>query len=800
MMRQSPGFTAAAILTLALGIGGNTAVFSVVHALLMRPLPLAEPERLMFIAGKNPARAGAGYPFSVAAYETMRDGTRAMDGIAAVCEESLTLTGIGDPPADPQVLTASRVSANFFDVVGVHPAMGRGFRADEGAAGAAPVAVISRRLWQTQLGGDRTILGRGITLGQEAYTVIGVMGAEFPFPYVGTDVWVTQTMAYTGLQPEQIRNGAGYLTAIARLRSGMKAQQASAELAVLARQYQRDHVGNPDADPRTRWDVTPLAEALVSDIRPTLLVLMGAVGFVLLIACANVAGLTLARASGRGKELAIRAAMGASRGTILRQLLMESVLLAVVGAAVGTVPAAWGVEALANASGGVLPGFQPVRVDLPVLGFTLAIAIATGVLCGVVPALRVSRQDLNAVLRDASRGTTGGMRRQRVRGLLVVGQMALSMVLLIGAGLLLTSYARLQNVDPGFDPRHEVTMRLSLPPARYGDEARRIAFVRDVVARVDALPGVQSAAISLALPLGTPIMAPFLAEGQATVAMGLRPLAVWNAVTPEYFRTLGIALVKGRDFTARDDAAAPKRVIVSAALARRFWPNEEALGKRILYSRRQVPAEIVGVAADVKTQGLEADAGLVMYTPYPQFPWANVALTLRAAGDPKGLFRGAREAVFAVDRDLPVVKPQTLEELVEGTLSQRRQTVYVVACFAVVALLLAAVGLYGVMAYTVEQRRAEIGIRHAIGARRGDILRMVLAQAVGLSAIGIGVGAVGAWALTRLIAQMLYRTSATDPSTYVGVAILFLAIAVLASGLPAWRAARVDAAEALRVG
>ncbi len=795
MMRQSPGFTAAAILTLALGIGGNTAVFSVVHALLLRPLPLLQPERLVFIAGKNPARAGAGFPFSLAAFETMRDGNHALEGIAAVCVESLTLTGLGDP----QVLTASRVSETFFDVVGVKPAMGRGFRADEGTPGAAPLAVISRKLWQTQLGGDAAVLGRAITLGGEPYTIIGVLAGDFPFPYVATDVWVSRPMAYTGLQPEQIRNGAGYLTAIARLRLGVSAAQAGAELAVLSRQYQHDHVGFPDADPRTRWDPTPLAEALVSEIRPTLLLLMSAVGFILLIACANVAGLTLARASGRGKELAIRAAMGASRGAILRQLLAESVALAVAGAALGTLLAAWGVEALTRASGDVLPGFQPVRIDLPVLAFTLAVAVATGLLCGLAPALRVSRPDLNAVLRDASRGTTGGARRQRMRGVLVVGQMALSMVMLIGAGLLLESYSLLQNVDPGFDPRHELTMRLSLPPARYGEPTQRIGFVRDVIARVDAMPGVQSAAVSLALPLGTPIMAPFLAEGQAPVAMGMRPLAVWNAITPNYFRTLGIALVKGRDFTPHDDAAAPKRVIVSAALAQRFWPNQEALGKRIFYSRRQVAAEIVGIAADVKTQGLEADAGLVMYTPYPQFAWANVSLTLRAAGDPKALFRSAREAVFAVDRDLPVVKPQTLEEVVEGTLSQRRQTMYVVAGFAVVALLLAAVGLYGVMAYMVEQRRAEIGIRQAIGAQRSDILRIVLGRALGLSAMGIALGAAGAWVLTRWIAQMLIRTSATDPWTYAGVALLFLAISMLASGLPAWRASRVDAAEALRI-
>jgi putative ABC transport system permease protein len=795
-MRKGPGFTLVAVLTLALGIGGTTAVFSVVNALLLRPLPLPEPDRLLFLTGANPSRPSAGFPFSLAAYETIRDGNRSLAGITAFCGEGLTLTGVGDPAQ----LSASLVSPNFLEVLRVQPVLGRSFQPEEGEAGGKPVVLISQRLWQSRFASDPAILGRAITLGQDAYTIIGVMPAEFPFPFTGTDIWATRLMKFTGLLPDQIRNGGGYLMAIARLKPGVPLKQAEAEVRLLGQGYRQDHPGNPDADPRGHLELRPLQETLVTDIRPTLLILTGAVGFVLLIACANVAGLTLARAGSRAKEMVIRAALGAGRGTMIRQLLAESVLLAMAGAVAGVLLADWGVSLLGQASGVNLPGFQPIRVDLPVLGFTFAVSLVTGVLFGLVPALQISRPDLNRVLRDGGRGTTGGARRQATRSLLVAGQMALSIVLLIGAGLLLESFRSLQNVDPGFDPRHGFTMRVSLPPTKYPDDARRWQFIRNVVGRLQSLPGVSSATASLGLPLATAVMAPFLAEGQPVVAMGLRPLAAWNAIAPDYFKTLGVPLVGGRDFSPADDEHAPKRVIVSQSLARRFWPNEDAVGKRISYARRQVLAEIVGVARDVKTQGLEADAGMVFYTPYAQFAWPNMSLTLRTAGDPRQLFNAARAQVFAVDRDLPVINPRTTEDLLDGVLAQRRQTMYVVAGFAVVALLLAVIGLYGVMAYSVAQRTAEIGIRQAIGAQRRDILRMVMGQALRLSLAGIGVGVIASTVLTRLIARMLFHTSATDPVTYIGISILFLAIALAASYLPAWRATRIDPMTALRVG
>ncbi|HEY2016312.1 MAG TPA: ABC transporter permease, partial [Bryobacteraceae bacterium] len=631
------------------------------------------------------------------------------------------------------------------------------------------------------------------------YSIIGVAPPDFAFPFRGTDIWVTRLMNYNGLTAEQIRNGAGYLTAIVRLKPGASATQAAAETKILGQQYRQEHPGNPDADPLSQMVLTPLQENLVGDIKSILWILTGAVGFVLLIACSNVASLMLARATGRAREIALRAALGAGRATLIQQLLWESLLLAALGAVLGVLFAQWVVPLLATARNVNLQGFHPIRVDLRALGFTLGVSLLTGIVFGLVPALEASRPDLNSVLRDSGWGTTGGAGRHRTRNVLVAGQMALSIVLLIGAGLLIESFRHLQAVALGFDPHHGLTMGVSLPPARYPDDARRAQFVRELVGRLEALPGVTAASASLGLPLATGVMAPFLPEGQPVVPMGQRPLAVWCAITPDYFKTLGIPLIRGRTFSWNDDEKAPPRLVVSESLAHRFWPNEDPIGKHIKYARREVLAEIVGVAGDVKTQSLESDAGMVFYTAYPQFAWANVSLTVRTGAAEASHFSNAvRSQILAVDPDLPVINTRTLEDLEERVLAQRRQTMYLIAGFAVVALLLAVVGLYGVTAYSVAQRTTEIGIRQAIGARRSDILRLVLGQGLRLSLAGIGAGAVASLVLTRLIARMLYHVSPTDPLTFTAVAILFLAVALAASYVPAWRATRVDPLEALR--
>jgi predicted permease len=606
-------------------------------------------------------------------------------------------------------------------------------------------------------------------------------------------------MNFGGFQPEQIRAGAGFLTAIARLKPGVSISQAEAEAAVLYRQYRQAHLNAPDSDPHIHLDLVGLQESLVSGIRSTLLILMGAVGLVLLIACANVASLMLARATGRAKEIAIRSALGAGRGALIRQLLAESLILAGCGAALGILLARGGVAWLVKMdSGNNLPGFQPIRVNLEVLAFTLSVSVLAGIAFGLAPALRFSRPNLNSVLRDSGWGTTGGAQRHRTRSLLVAAQMAFSIVLLIGAALLVESFRNLQNVNPGFNPHQTLTMNVSLPPARYPDGAHRSQFFREVVQRLAALPGVRSANASVSLPLGFRILSPVLADGQAMVPIGQRPLAVWNGVTPGYFRTFGVPLLRGRDFTWADDEKAPRVIVVSQSLASRFWPNENPLGKHLTFTRFQVPFEIVGVAGNTRNNGLQSDPGMVLFTSYAQWTFPAMALSLRTQRDPRQLAKIGPAQVLAVDRDQPVTTVRTVDELMGTALSQPRQTMYLIAGFAIVSLLLAVTGLYGAIAYSVAQRTVEIGIRQAIGAQPGDILRLVIFQGIRLAAVGIVAGSIAAAGITRLISTLLFRVNATDPATFAVIPVVFLAVALAASFVPAWRATRIDPLEALR--
>jgi putative ABC transport system permease protein len=793
LLRKTPGFTAVAVLTLALGIGANSAIFSVVNTVLLRPLPLRDPDRLVWISASDPLRSAAGIPFSVPAYETLRDGARVLSPVAATCGERITLTRRGDP----QQLTAARVSPNFFDVVGVRPALGRGFDRAEGEPGGNPVVLLSHSLWERRFAADPRVLGQSIVLAETPYTVIGIMPPDFPFPYPDTDVWITRVLDFPNLTQEQIRHGGGFLMGLARLAPGATLEQGQAEAAILHRRYREQHPGNPDAGPSSTLYVAPLRETLVTGVRGTILLLTGAVALVLLVACGNVAGLLLARSTARAREIAIRAALGAGRGVLIRQLLAESVLLSLAGAALGIGLAEWGVFALVRFDARLLADFPHIQVDAPVLVFTAAVSLLTGIVFGLIPAFHASHPDLAGVLREGAWGTTSGARRHRLRGILVAAQMALSVVLLIGAGLLVESFWRLHNVNPGFDPARALTMNVSLPAAAYPDDPRRTAFVRDVLARLEALPGVRSATASVGLPMAIGVMAPFLAEGQPIVSIGERPLGEWKAITPAYFATMGIPLLRGRAFTWNDGSDAPRRVIVSQALAHRFWGAADPIGKRLVYARREFSAEVVGVAGDVKERGLDSNAGLVYYTPYPQFTWPNLAVTIRAAGDPRPLANAARAQITAVDADLPVTHVQTLEEFVAENLSERRQTMYLLAGFAAVAAVLSLLGLYAAMAYSVAQRTTEIGIRQAVGASGADILRLVLAQSLRVAAAGIAAGILGALVLTRLLSRMLFHVSRTDPFTYAAIALLFLVVALAATVFPAWRAARVDPLRAL---
>jgi putative ABC transport system permease protein len=567
---------------------------------------------------------------------------------------------------------------------------------------------------------------------------------------------------------------------------------------VLNHQYQHDNPGRPDVDPNQKVVVRDLQEQVVANFRPAVLVLMGAVGFVLLIACANVASLLLSRALGRKKEIAIRAALGASRGALIRQLIIESLLLAMVSGVCGILLSQWGTHVLASLTLGNLPSMADIRMDLSVLSFTAGISLLSGVLFGLAPAVQLSKPDLNSVLRDEGRGSTGGRRRNRAGSLLVIAQLALSMVLLVGSGLLIRSFVRLQTVNLGFDPGHVLTMRIALPPTKYATSQQQIAFYNQVLQAVQPLPGVQAVTISSALPLNPSRRSPMLPEGQPIVPFGQRPILGIQTISPDYARVLRLPLLRGREFTDHDSADSPGVAIVNEAVVRRYWPNDNSIGKRIWLGQRPQPVEVVGVFGDLKNVTLGDEASPEVILPFPQLPWPLLNLSVRTAGDPHSLITAIRRQISLVDKDLPLTEVQTMEELVGSASAQPRFTMLLLAVFSVTALILAIVGIYGVIAYSVAQRTQELGIRMALGAGQSDVLRLVVGHGLALTLTGIAIGLAGALALTRLMSSLLYETSAMDPIAFAVSALLFTVVALLASYLPARRATRIDPTHALR--
>ncbi len=803
MLAKNPGFTAVAVVTLALGIGANTAIFSVVNAVLLRPLPFAAPDRLVRVVSvRLPANApdNASYPD----FLDWRARNHVFESMAAFRTGDFTLTGQGNAAH----LAGAAVSADLFRLLGVRPSLGRGFLPEEdkpGPANGGNAVILSHRLWLQRFGADRNIVGRTIDLDSRSFTVVGVMPADFEFPIQAEpiDLWTTIALDIGGPNGGKgmaDQRGAHYLDVIGRLKPNVSAAQAQAEMSTIFTALGKEY---PNESAHRGVRIVPERDQLVGDVRPALLVLLGAVGCVLLIACANVANLMLARATTRQKEVAVRSALGASRGRVFRQLLTESVALSVLGSTAGLLLAVWGTNFLLRLIPEDVPRLTEVRLDGLVLAFTVVLSLLTGLLFGLAPAVQASKTTLTESLKEGGRGSTEGLHRNRVRSILVVTEFAAALVLLVGAGLLAQSFLRLEHVDPGFDPHHVLTFALSLPAARYSG-ARQVDFFQQVVAQVSRLPGVRSASAGGPLPLSRDeIDARFDIEGRS-VPESERPRTGYTWVEPGYFRTLGIPLLKGRDLTAADTLKSTPVVIINEALARRFFPNEDPIGKRIEpgigngYPKGPPMREIVAVVGDVKQNSLEADSSPDVYVPLAQSPLDFMTFVVRTDVAPESIVGSVRNQLREMDKDLPMVNVKTLDQYLSQSVAQPQFNSLLVGLFATLALLLAAVGLYGVISYTATRRTHEIGIRMTLGAQRRDVLRLVVGQAFVLTLIGVGIGLLAAVALTRFLATLLYGVRPTDPVTFIGVSLLLGGVALFASYIPARRATKVDPMVALR--
>jgi predicted permease len=780
--RRNPGFTATTVLVLALGIGATTAVFSVVDAVVLRPLPFGAPGELVVVGEGTPGRPGRG----TASWPGFRDwsGARSFRGLAAYHSDSYVLTAEGEP----ELVQSTTATANLFDVLGASPALGRFFAAGEDQPGRNHVAVLSDRLWRRRFASDPRVVGRTLLLGGESYLVIGVAPAALRFPPGQFDAELWAPAPHGVLDANQHDRTMRALQVVGRLAPGVTEAGAQAELDALKARLDRDH---PEQRGARALTLTPLQSELVRDLRLALLTLLAAVGFVLLIACANVASLLLARGTARSREIAVRTALGAGRGRLVRQLLTESVLLALFGGALGVALAAAGLEALIPLLRPRLPQAQAIGLDARVLVFAAVVAGGTGIAFGLLPALSASRASVQQSLRQSSPTAAGG--RGRARGALLVAEIALAFVLCTAAGLMLRSFARVVAVHPGFEARGLLTAAIVLPPRRYPDEGARRQFYQQLLAKARALPGAQGAAVVLPAPYSaSSINLDFTIADRPPPLPGTRYSSGTKIVSPDFFTVMGVPVLRGRAFAEADDRqGAPAVAIISESLAREHWPGQEPLGKRIqLGTFNRAWREIVGIVADVKPR-LDAAGRPELYLPYGQTPMPLLVALVRAP-QAAALSRPLGAEVRSLDPDLPLGEVATMEQRLADSVAQRRLGVILIGLFAALALGLALVGVHGVVSYTVIQRTRELGIRVALGARRGQVLGLVLGQGLRLAALGLAVGVVVALALTRVLRAQLYGVSPTDPATFLGFAALLLAVSALASLLPARRATRVD--------
>jgi len=790
MLRENPGFAIAAVMTLALGIGGNTAIFSVINAVLLRPLPFQNPDRLITLWESSPQHEMDRAAVSPPNFVDWSTQSQTLEHIAAYRYWGFVLTGGGEP----ERVTGARVSASLFPLLGVKPILGRTFLPEEDRFGSSPVVLVREGLWRRRFGADPEFIDKSLTLNGGSYRVVGILPSDLKLP--DAELWVP--LAFEPYAMTQ--RGSRALTVLAGLKPGVTLTQARAEMHTIALRLQRQY---PEAN--AGWDVTilPLHEEMVANIRPALLVLGAAVALVLLIACANVANLLLARATSRGQEIAVRIALGASRSRLIRQLLTESVLIALLGGGLGLLLAQQGTRLLVLLSPAVLPGDGGIGIDRTVLGFTLLVSLVTGLGFGMIPAWHASRPGLSQSLKEGRGRTTGGARLSFLRNAVVISEVALALMVLIGAGLLVRSFVGLLAVKPGFNPTNVMTMTISLPESKYPEGLQKIAFFQQLLQRVDTLPGVASAGLVSHLPLADRnLNVDFMVEGRSLLPSEQAPLADYVSVSPDFFRVMQIPLLQGRRFTERDLMGTTPVVVINEIVARRFWPNQNPLGRRLILGSTigadTTPRAIVGVVGNVRSAGLESEPGPAIFVPYFQNPWPTMSAVIRAAGDPMSLAAAVRKEVMVLDSNQPVYSVRPLEDVLGASLAARRFQMLLLGIFAALALIMAAIGVYAVMAEFVMRRTHEIGIRMALGAHPHDVLKLVVRQGIRMIVTGVAIGLAGAFALTRWMSSLLFGVSPTDLVTFGTVSLTIAGVALLACYIPARRASRLDPIVAVR--
>jgi putative ABC transport system permease protein len=786
---RKPGFTAVAVVTLALGIGANTAIFSVINAVLLRSLAFEEPERLVKVWANTDRYPKDKVQTSPPNFRDWSEQNHSFSNIAAYLEFAFNITGSGEPERVP----GAAASAALFPTLGISPALGRAFTTDEDKPGNDNVVVLSHALWQRRFAGDPGVLGQTIAIDGNSVTIIGVMPEGFRYPSKETEVWIP-----LALDPQSTARMSFFLDVIARLKPGVSLDEAQADMSTVSARLEQQY---PKTN--TGWGVNlvPLHEEMVGEIRPILLILMGVVGFVLLIACANVVNLLLVRAVSRQREIAIRSALGASRRRIVRQLLTESVTLSLAGGALGLFIAAWGVDLLLALSLETIPRAEEVGLDISVLAFTFGVSVLTGIVFGVAPALQGSRLDLTTSLKESGRGATGS--RHRLRSALIVAEIAIALVLLTGGGLLLKSFIRLQQVNPGFDARDVILAEVALPTGKYKDEAQWRSFYEQALDRIAALPAIESAGATSSIPLrGHDNRQLFYIEGRPSGGPQDYTGASYRVITPGYFRALSIPVLQGRDFTSQDRDHTQGVVIINAAYQRRFFPGEDPLGKRLKMGRGPDSGSpyltVIGVVADIKHTGLNKEAAPEMYLSYLQSPEFLMTLAVKSFEQKEAVLAAIRGELAAIDPDQPLSKVALFEQLLSDSVASQRFNTLLLGLFAALALALATVGIYGVMSYSAAQRTQEIGIRIALGAQSKDILKLIVGQGLALMVAGVVVGLAASFALTRLLESFLFGISATDAVTFAAVSLLLSAVTLLACYIPARRATKVDPMVALR--